>query len=498
MFVDQEPLSGPITLYEAMARAIKYNLDHRMKALEEAVALKQVDVAKFNLLPRVIANAGYSTRSRQNASVSRSIETQTQSLEASTSQDRDIWRLDGTVTWNMLDFGVSYFEARQNGDRAHVARERTRKVVHNLIQTVRFAFWRAAAAQMVEGTIGPILDRAERALDDSRTIERENLQPVLDTLEYQKTLIEIVRRLEGLRDRLQQAHYELANLMNLEPGLDFTLDVPDTLYAPLEMSGVSVTDLENLALAWRPELYEADYQERITANEVHRVMIRLFPGLQLTASRQYDSNSFAVHQSWIEAAAKFSLNLIEIAGGPTSIDLARTAVDVAKSERFALSMAILSQVRLAHQQYVSLLQQYARSSTLSDINERIAEHTKTARRGSAASEVEEIRVIVVSIFSQLGQYETYALLQNALGRVYASIGLDPLTATVEKDDVATVAAAIKSQFNRWSTEGVSMGLAPGEPSADGAQEADPDALEDLPTGSDAVDGVLLWFESLFD
>lgn len=49
MFVDQEPLDGPLTLFDVMARTIKYNLDHRMKALEEAVALRQIDVANFNL-----------------------------------------------------------------------------------------------------------------------------------------------------------------------------------------------------------------------------------------------------------------------------------------------------------------------------------------------------------------------------------------------------------------------------------------------------------------
>ena len=37
MFADQEGLTGPITLSEAMARAVKYNLDHRVKLMEEAV-----------------------------------------------------------------------------------------------------------------------------------------------------------------------------------------------------------------------------------------------------------------------------------------------------------------------------------------------------------------------------------------------------------------------------------------------------------------------------
>ena len=37
MFADQEPLEGPVSLAEAMARAVKYNLDHRVALMEHAV-----------------------------------------------------------------------------------------------------------------------------------------------------------------------------------------------------------------------------------------------------------------------------------------------------------------------------------------------------------------------------------------------------------------------------------------------------------------------------
>ena len=45
MFANQPPLAGPVTLQEALARAIRYNLDHRLKMMEEALAEKQLDLA---------------------------------------------------------------------------------------------------------------------------------------------------------------------------------------------------------------------------------------------------------------------------------------------------------------------------------------------------------------------------------------------------------------------------------------------------------------------
>ncbi len=47
MFKDQEPLNGPLTLHEAMARAVKYNLEGRLKIMEEALAKRQLDLASF-------------------------------------------------------------------------------------------------------------------------------------------------------------------------------------------------------------------------------------------------------------------------------------------------------------------------------------------------------------------------------------------------------------------------------------------------------------------
>jgi outer membrane protein len=38
MFAEQEPVAGPITFHEAAARALKYNLDYRLKLMESALA----------------------------------------------------------------------------------------------------------------------------------------------------------------------------------------------------------------------------------------------------------------------------------------------------------------------------------------------------------------------------------------------------------------------------------------------------------------------------
>ena len=48
---DVAPVSGPVPLEEAIARAIKYNAGQRLRAMEEAVAQGTYDVSTFDMLP---------------------------------------------------------------------------------------------------------------------------------------------------------------------------------------------------------------------------------------------------------------------------------------------------------------------------------------------------------------------------------------------------------------------------------------------------------------
>lgn len=71
MHKDVDAITGPLSMDEAMARALKYNLDRRAKMMEEALALNQLDVSHFDMLPKLVAQAGYSTRNNDRINESR-------------------------------------------------------------------------------------------------------------------------------------------------------------------------------------------------------------------------------------------------------------------------------------------------------------------------------------------------------------------------------------------------------------------------------------------
>src|SRR5690348_1462459 len=56
MFAGQEPLTHPLTLSEAYARALKYNLDRRVKLMEQAIAYDGLTAGNYDLLPKLTAD----------------------------------------------------------------------------------------------------------------------------------------------------------------------------------------------------------------------------------------------------------------------------------------------------------------------------------------------------------------------------------------------------------------------------------------------------------
>ena len=74
---EQEPITGSIDIYQAMARALKYNLDHKVEIFESSLRISELDLAHFNLLPNVVANAGYAGRDNPLASSSFNLVTNT-------------------------------------------------------------------------------------------------------------------------------------------------------------------------------------------------------------------------------------------------------------------------------------------------------------------------------------------------------------------------------------------------------------------------------------
>ena len=223
MYKDQVPVSGRISYSDALARALKYNLDYRLKLMESTLARGLLDVSAADLLPKLTTDAGYNNRSNDSGGTSVGIEDRVISLRPSTSEERSHYYGRATLSWNALDFGLSYYRAKQAGDEVNIADERRRKILQNIVQDVRNAYWRALGAQRLLADADQLAVRIDDALTKSREAERAGVLPPTQGLAYQRALLDAMSLVNAKRQEMQFAKRELAALMSLPPGTEFSL-----------------------------------------------------------------------------------------------------------------------------------------------------------------------------------------------------------------------------------------------------------------------------------
>ncbi|MBF0621209.1 MAG: TolC family protein [Magnetococcales bacterium] len=439
LFADQEAIQGPVSLFEAMARALKYNLDRRVKRMEEAVSMGDLDMARLEMLPQLAASGGYSARDTDPKSVSEG------SFNPSTSQERHQSVANVALVWNVLDFGVSYVQAKQQADRVLIAQEQRRRATQNIIQDVRAAYWRAVAADRLLPKLDHLLIQTESALQRSRNMEHQRVQSPMKALDFQQTLLETIKQILSARKQLTLASSELAALMNVKPGERFFLTGNDQETLDETLISFPVETLENIALLKRPELREEDYQERISALEVRKALLGALPGLEFSASGHYDSNKYLVNQAWATAGAQLSLDLFKWISTPQTVEALELSQDLARSRRLALSMAAITQLHLSLQSFGLSNQEYEVSWELNSVHERKMKHAQAVRASNKANEMEQIRNRAEALFAALQKKRAFAEREEALGRLHLSLGLDPLPAheEVTGDTIKALAQAIE-------------------------------------------------------
>ena len=419
-------LDGPLTLHRAMAYALLFNLESRVRAMEQALALGELEVARLGLLPGLSARYGVTTRSNVRASSSRSVLTGRESLSASTSSDRTTRTGDLTAVWHALDFGVSYYAARQQSDRVLIAHERRRKAVHTVLAEVRRAWWRAVAAKRALRRAGSLMDSVTAALADSARIAELRVRSPLEALRYRRALLQALQALERQRREGRRIGLELAELIGLGPGAQYRLALPLDRLPPPRRPVLDIAALETLALRQRPELREAQLSGRIAAAEARKALLRVLPGIELSAGAHTDSNSFLVKDSWASLGAQVSLNLAQLFTAPAAMAAAEAGVALERARREALAMAVLTQLHVALAGFEEARAQYATSSRIAETQDDIVAQLRSGARLGVMNELEVVLAELEAVRTALDRDLAFVEIEESFGRIFAAAGADIL------------------------------------------------------------------------
>jgi outer membrane protein TolC len=410
------PIEGTLSLDEAIARGLKYNLDRRAKQLEQEIASGQFESALQDMLPKARAQIDRSTRSE---------ERQTRNANGTPSNitsERNHTLQELGMSWSLLEFGVGYYNAKQARERVQIANERRRKLIHTLIQDVRSAYWRAACAQAMRQELKNTIAQAEEALEDSRKIESERVRAPTESLTYQKQLLESLRTLELIDQDLAPAQVELATLINAPSGQTLILDAqwPELrgqMNTPIEA-------LETMALERNADLRDVQHQSRIARDETRKVLAKMFPNLSFNIAAKYDTDSYQVHKGWDEASFQLSFNLMNLFTGPSQMRLAEAGVALADQRRMVMQMAVLTQVHLGRLNWLNAQKQSQRAEQIWAVDHRLATLASAREKALMRGRLETVNAQASALLSQFRRYQSVSQVQVAESRLRAVIGME--------------------------------------------------------------------------
>jgi len=445
---DVAPLAGPLRLEAAIARAIKYNADGRVRRMEEALAFGGMDASRYDMLPRLVAAAGYRDRNNDMLVLSQDLSTGRVIGGQTISSSRSAVSADLTFSWSLLDFGQSYYAAKQSADRYLISTERSRRALHLLVQDVRTAFWRVAAAQKLAAELKQATQMGEQALADARKIESEGLRTPLEPLRYQRQLLENLRLLELVEQELSTARIELAQLISAPRNVPLEVVEPATALNPAWLQ-MPVEQLEEQALAQNAELRESVYNARIARLETRRTMLRMFPGLSFNYAVRHSDDQYLINQSWNETGLQLSMNLLGLLSAPAQKQMAEAGVKLADQKRMSTQMAVLSQLHLARLQYANAIRQYERADSIAQVDARIAKHVANQEATARQTQLELVAQQTAAILSQLRRYQTLSNAQAAASKLQATLGLEPAITGADGMPIDELTVQVAAALQAW-------------------------------------------------
>lgn len=419
----QEPVSGPIILYEAIARALKYNLDAKVKAMQAQLAHQQLNVAHYSLLPQLSANAGFDGRNNFVGGVGQSLVTGRQAVESFTSSEKNITSGNLALSWDVLDFGLSFVRAQQAADNVMIAEEEKRRIAVRLAQDVRSAYWRAVSAERVLHRVEFLNESVTKALESAQQIVDKQLQSPITPLNYRRDLLNIQREVQRLYRELSTARTQLASMMGLPPGALYELAVPMRT-STLPTINLDTESMEQQALLFRAELRSIDYQKRINAKEARAVFLELFPSLRLSAGGYYNSNSFLFNQNWLGYASQASYNLLSAFRTPAKLKAVDAQRQVLDAQSMALTMAILTEVHVGAVQFAQTKQEYENAKNYHDTQTAITDYTKNLWLTRSTSDLTLIRERVNDVLAEVRMDSAQSGVETAYATLMASLGQD--------------------------------------------------------------------------
>ncbi len=412
---------------EAVRIGIENNLDLRISRIMAEIADDEAMREKLKMLPRLKVDAAVSRRDKYRQTEYVDSKTGNTVLSNTITEELTNRTVGATLTWNLLDFGISFFSARQAVLQKEVGRMERIRQAQKLALDVSSAFHKAVLAEQtlekisaMEAEMTGYKEKAEAMVDQKR------LDPmVAKTIE--RDLASMAVTSKNLQAEISGARIELCNLMGVSPAKPFSL-VHDSLAAGVdgipEPGRIDVEILETVALTHRPELFAADLEARVVRDEARAAMAAMFPGVVFNLGHYYDGNRYLVNNTWSSVGVGIMDNLLSLPSRYIDLKAKGLNMDLVDMQRLMLTGGVISQTHLSLHDFAVKYELYTLQDNSHRISEQLLDMTRQRHELGAVSDTVLIQNMMESMVARLGKDRSMIQLMNAYNSLLVAIGLN--------------------------------------------------------------------------
>lgn len=260
-------LSGPLSLADALSRALAMNLGLQQQVLGRDIASGRITAAYQNALPGLSAAAGY-TRLDDDLS--------TTAPDGTTTRGRFLDQYSASLTLSQPLFSARVGTALR---AARLYREWTEASIRDAEEAVRFnvvrAYYEARLSAHLLEVKEKSLETATRQASETEARRRQGMASHYDTLRATVEVSNCKALVLQAREALDRAHTTLFRLIGASP--DSQVDLVDPL--PFVPETIALPDALRTALARRADLAVADYAARLQREAVANARADYYPSV---------------------------------------------------------------------------------------------------------------------------------------------------------------------------------------------------------------------------